>query len=179
MSAEKNPPHMWKHIAVAGHIACQSAAAATKQKPSAPAERIRTAEQTQKHTKISSQRELIFVCLYYTKLEPIFKINSRNIPQGKALTREYARALAKQESGNVLPLHSATNNLGNGGGVRNANMDEFLRNYFLGKGFAKTRLMFSTRIRISARRQGLGGNPRGLLLWEWGNIKPKILLQYN
>ena len=43
------------------------------------------------------------LCLYCTKLEPIFKINSRYIPQGKALTREYARALAKRESGNVLP----------------------------------------------------------------------------
>src|SRR3989339_1183230 len=39
------------------------------------------------------------LCLYCTKLEPIFKINSRYIPQGKALTRDYARALAKRESG--------------------------------------------------------------------------------
>jgi len=46
-------------------------------------------------------------CLYYTKLEPIFKINSRNIPQGKALTREYARALAKRESGNVQMYRTA------------------------------------------------------------------------
>src|SRR3989338_4210400 len=44
-----------------------------------------------------------FWCLYCTKLAPIFKINSRYIPQGKALTREYARALAKRERGNVRP----------------------------------------------------------------------------
>ena len=47
--------------------------------------------------------------LYCTKLEPISKINSWYIPQGKAFTREYARALAKQESGNVLPKLNGSN----------------------------------------------------------------------
>ena len=46
------------------------------------------------------------MCLYYTKLEPIFKINSRYIPQGKALTHEYARVLAKRESGNVQMIRT-------------------------------------------------------------------------
>ena len=171
MSAEKNPPHMWKHIAVAGHIACQSAAAATKQKPSAPAERIRTAEQTQKHTKISSQRELIFVCLYYTKLEPIFKINSRNIPQGKALTRDYARALAKRESGNVQMIRTPPLIIWEWRRSSKCKYGRVFAKLFSGKRVRKNSAnLFWRECEFPARRKGLGGNPRGLLLLERGDF---------
>ena len=52
----------------------------------------------------------------------------------------------------------------------NNKMDSVLRNYFLGKGFAKPRLIFSAGIRIwfPPRRRGLGRNAGRILFWIFG-----------
>ena len=80
----------------------------------------------------------MFVCLYYTKLEPIFKIgNDLAFPRAC-----YARLCAKHRAFQEWKVRGNAERLKYWEMSRSRKMDSVLRNYFLGKGFAKPRLMF-------------------------------------
>jgi hypothetical protein len=55
-----------------------------------------------------------FWCLYTTKLAPISKINNGAFRWANSPTREYARPLAKQESGNAQSVPHTTANYSGG-----------------------------------------------------------------
>jgi len=85
-------------------------------------------------------------CVYCTKLEPIFKTNHTSVP--RALKRHHAKRGASSDAevwGNAL--HTATTNLGNGGGVQKYKCGLGFAKLFSGDlDFAKPRLIFQKRI---------------------------------
>ena len=93
------------------------------------------------------------MCLYCTKLEPIFKTKDTSVPRAlRASVR--STELSKMESA---------------GETLNANADSVLRNYFLGKGFAKPRLIFSAGILDFARaEEGSGEESARASVWILG-----------
>ena len=114
-----------------------------------------------------SPTRIVLSGFFETKLEHFFKTNHTSVP--RALKRHHAKRGASAEAEvRENALHTATTNLGNGGGVQKYGLG-FAKTIFWGKGFRKTETDFSKRI------FGIGFRPAGGV---WGGMRGGFLFGF-